>query len=344
MELRHLRYLVAVAEELHFGRAAERLYVAQPAVSDQIRKLEAELGVLLLNRTRRTVSLTDAGAALLAEARRVLQQVEAARLALQEVRDGSAGRLRVGYMPASLPASVPRALQQVASSIGGPEGCPGAGARGRVDRGSPQRAPGCRDRLAAGRDQGTSDDATWPRARCRRAARQSSSCGAAGDPPRAGCNGADRRAASRGQPPFLRRCPRRVPEGRRVTVARRDVSDLRGAGAARRGVGCWGSAASGIRGRPLLPARRSVVPIEGDQPVVARAAVTRRESTHLPTAALVRALPNAARPHPRFLPIPGDSCRVIGANAPLGGSIPPINNDGAENVQPLQCRDAQVPR
>ena len=117
MELRHLRYFVAVAEELHFSRAAERLHVAQPAVSEQVRKLEDELGVRLLNRTKREVSLTEAGAVLLSEARRVLQQVDVARLATHELRERSAARLRIGYTPASLPTSVPRALQRVAASI-----------------------------------------------------------------------------------------------------------------------------------------------------------------------------------------------------------------------------------
>jgi DNA-binding transcriptional LysR family regulator len=117
MELRHLRYFVAVAEDLHFSRAAERLHVAQPAVSEQVRKLEAELGARLLNRTKRTVSLTDAGAAFLVEARRVLQQVEMARRATHEVRDRLANRLRIGYTPASLPTSVSTALRRLAASM-----------------------------------------------------------------------------------------------------------------------------------------------------------------------------------------------------------------------------------
>ena len=121
MELRHLRYFVAVAEELHFSRAAERLHVAQPAVSEQVRKLEAELGVRVLNRTKRTVSLTDAGAALLVEARRVLQQVEMARRATHEVRERLANRLRIGYTPASLPTSVSTALQHLGASMKGLE-------------------------------------------------------------------------------------------------------------------------------------------------------------------------------------------------------------------------------
>jgi DNA-binding transcriptional LysR family regulator len=117
MELRHLRYFVAVAEELHFRRAAERLHVAQPAVSEQIRKLEAELGVRLFNRTHRSVSLTDGGAALLREARLVLQQAEVARLAARSARDRATSRLRIGYVSTSLPASVPRGLRRLAASL-----------------------------------------------------------------------------------------------------------------------------------------------------------------------------------------------------------------------------------
>lgn len=117
MELRHLRYFVAVADELHFRRAAERLHVAQPAVSAQVRRLEEELGVRLFNRTHRSVSLTDAGVVLLREARRVLHHAEAARLAARSARDRPSSRLRIGYLPISLPASVPRTLQRLAASM-----------------------------------------------------------------------------------------------------------------------------------------------------------------------------------------------------------------------------------
>jgi DNA-binding transcriptional LysR family regulator len=115
VELRHLRYFVAVAEELHFRRAAERLYVAQPAVSEQIRKLEAELGVRLFDRTHRSVALTQAGSALLVEARRVLHQAEVAQRAARHAHESAGSKLRIGYVPDALPASVPRALQALAS-------------------------------------------------------------------------------------------------------------------------------------------------------------------------------------------------------------------------------------
>jgi DNA-binding transcriptional LysR family regulator len=116
MELRHLRYFVAVAEELHFRRAAERLHVAQPAVSEQVRKLEQELGVRLFDRTQRSVSLTIAGTALLEEARHVLRHAEVACQAARSAGDRATMRLRIGYLADSLPGSVPRALRQLAVS------------------------------------------------------------------------------------------------------------------------------------------------------------------------------------------------------------------------------------
>jgi len=116
MELRHLRYFVAVAEELHFRKAAERLHVAQPAVSEQIRRLEEELGVTLLNRTQRNVALTAAGAALLEQARHVLGCAEMACHAARNARDQESMRLSIGYLPDSLPPSIPRAMRRLAAS------------------------------------------------------------------------------------------------------------------------------------------------------------------------------------------------------------------------------------
>src|SRR3954464_6257866 len=93
MELRRVRYFVAVAEELHFRRAAERLHLAQPALSQQVRKLEVELGVELLHRTKRDVALTSAGAVFLDEARRLLRQADEAARTARNARTGAAGRL-----------------------------------------------------------------------------------------------------------------------------------------------------------------------------------------------------------------------------------------------------------
>jgi DNA-binding transcriptional LysR family regulator len=97
MELRHLRYFRAAAEELHVGRAAETLRIAQPALTIQIKALERELGVALFDRIGRRIALTEAGRHFHAEATSILQHVERASLTTREIGGGFAGRLRVGF-------------------------------------------------------------------------------------------------------------------------------------------------------------------------------------------------------------------------------------------------------
>lgn len=97
MEIRHLRYFVAVAEELNFRRAAERLFMAQPPLSQQIRDLEEELGVLLFDRTHRQVRLTVAGQVFLEDAYQLLAQVDRAKGRARRANKGELGQLTIGY-------------------------------------------------------------------------------------------------------------------------------------------------------------------------------------------------------------------------------------------------------
>lgn len=97
MELRHLRYFIAVAEELHFARAAHRLGISQPPLSQQIQALEAEIGARLFNRTNRRVQLTESGRVFLADCRQILQQVDRAVQLAQQAHRGEVGELKVGF-------------------------------------------------------------------------------------------------------------------------------------------------------------------------------------------------------------------------------------------------------
>src|SRR4029453_5216137 len=96
MEMRHLRYFVAVAEHLHFGKAAAELQIAQPSLSHQIRQLETELQTELLHRTKRRVQLTEAGRLFLEQAREILAHTDRAALMVRRAVPGTAGRLRIG--------------------------------------------------------------------------------------------------------------------------------------------------------------------------------------------------------------------------------------------------------
>jgi DNA-binding transcriptional LysR family regulator len=112
VELRQLRYFVAVAEELHFRRAAARLHISQPPLSQQIAALESELGCRLLERTRRRVELTPAGEAFLRDARATLAELDVAVSTARAIDAGSAGVLHVGFVGSALLSIVPGAVQR----------------------------------------------------------------------------------------------------------------------------------------------------------------------------------------------------------------------------------------
>ncbi|MFV0349703.1 MAG: LysR substrate-binding domain-containing protein [Halodesulfovibrio sp.] len=112
MEIRHLHYFVTVAEELHFGKAARRLHISQPPLSQQIRQLEDELGVSLFRRTSRSVALTPEGEALLVDARDIMQRMDQAVKRVQAVARGEEGLLRVGFMGYALMTGYPQAIRE----------------------------------------------------------------------------------------------------------------------------------------------------------------------------------------------------------------------------------------
>jgi len=112
VELRHLRYFVAVAEELHFGRAAQRLFMAQPPLSQQIRQLEVMIGTPLFARTSRSVLLTEAGEAFLARARRILANVTDDMAEAGRIGRGEQGRFDVAFVGSAIELGVPERIRR----------------------------------------------------------------------------------------------------------------------------------------------------------------------------------------------------------------------------------------
>ncbi|KIQ16983.1 LysR family transcriptional regulator [Rhodococcus sp. Leaf7] len=115
--LSRLTCFIAVAEELHFGRAAERLHMTQPPLSRQIQQLESELGVQLIDRTSRSVTLTAAGLAFLPDARRIVRLAESAALTVKRVPEGDLGTVVIGFTAASAHAVLPRLLADVRDTL-----------------------------------------------------------------------------------------------------------------------------------------------------------------------------------------------------------------------------------
>jgi DNA-binding transcriptional LysR family regulator len=112
MELKHLRAFVTLAEELHFGRAAQRLAIVQPALSMQLKALETGLGVRLLDRNRHSVTLTDVGRRFLDEARATLHQAQHAADVARGLGRGETGRIRLGFVSSVLPQLLPNLIRQ----------------------------------------------------------------------------------------------------------------------------------------------------------------------------------------------------------------------------------------
>jgi LysR family hydrogen peroxide-inducible transcriptional activator len=116
MNLRDLKYLIAVAETRHFGRAAERCFVSQPTLSGQIKKLEGELGVAVFERTNRSVTVTPIGERILAHARLLMEQADAIKQLAQAHQDPLSGPLRIGAIPTLSPYLMPLVLMPLRQS------------------------------------------------------------------------------------------------------------------------------------------------------------------------------------------------------------------------------------
>lgn len=110
MELRHLKYFITVAEELHFTRAAEKLFIVQPALSRQIKQLEEELGVQLFNRTKRIVTLTEAGQFFYIEVKDLFLMLDQIKSRTRQIETGSVGKIKVGYVGSSMITVLPRLI------------------------------------------------------------------------------------------------------------------------------------------------------------------------------------------------------------------------------------------
>jgi len=111
MNLRDLKYLIALADTRHFGKAAQRCFVSQPTLSGQIKKLEQELGISIFERSHRSVEITDAGKGVLSHARNILEQADAIQQLALSFRDPTAGALRIGAIPTISPYLMPLILK-----------------------------------------------------------------------------------------------------------------------------------------------------------------------------------------------------------------------------------------
>jgi len=111
MNIRDLKYIIAVAETQHFGKAAERCFVSQPTLSGQIKKLEDELGISIFERTRRSVKITPVGESIVSHARQIMEQVDAIEQLALASRDPFAGPLRIGVIPTLSPYLMPLVMK-----------------------------------------------------------------------------------------------------------------------------------------------------------------------------------------------------------------------------------------